>query len=73
MMTREEVINEAAKLPEPLWPAAIELLRSLRDRVDPATGCLRLGGLWKGSPDISDEEFRKARAGCWGKLGAIDS
>lgn len=31
---------------------------------------LRLGGLWKGTTPVSEEELRRLRSEMWGKLGS---
>lgn len=31
---------------------------------------VRLGGLWKGTPPVSERELRKLRSEMWGRLGS---
>ncbi|MBI4277186.1 MAG: type II toxin-antitoxin system Phd/YefM family antitoxin [Armatimonadetes bacterium] len=38
----------------------------------PRRNIVKLGGIWAGTPDLTEEDFKKIRAEVWGSLGRLN-
>ncbi len=69
-VTKAEIIDELDELPPESLPelqAFIEFLR-FKSEKEPKK-LIRLGGLWKDLPPVTEEDIAEARREMWGQFG----
>ena len=70
---KAKIITTLDTLPESSLQTLAEFVAFLREKAeqppDTVERIIKLGGLWAGTPEITDEDIAAARREMWGNLG----
>ena len=76
-LTKQQIYKAIDELPPESLPEVAQFLEFLKfkqaqEQAIPQKRIVKLGGLWKDQPEITDEDIAEARREMWSKFGERD-